>query len=388
MTALTQRLEGSGGAERRFSWFYTTNRMREVAAKRRVPLIGTLELTARCNLSCRMCYIRRDGADPSVSAGELGAEAWLDVARQALDAGTLFLLLTGGEPLIRPDFWEIYDPLSRMGFFLTLFTNATLVGDREAAAFSKCPPSKMVVSLYGASPETYGRVCGDPSAFAKAVAGVRRLVAAGVRTELRATISRDNVDDLAALQALSQELVGKRKIETNILLNPSVRGACTRPAESRLPPEAVAARCGKEVECESVRAGPDGEGVTVSLLSGAIPRETAARGGSYDVLPPMFCAGGRCSFWIAWDGRMLPCALMDRPFTQPFQDGFAPAWHRLTVETDHIPGAMECRHCKHRPYCSVCPGRLQAETGCFTEVAPYVCEVARRVHAVAGGITV
>jgi radical SAM protein with 4Fe4S-binding SPASM domain len=271
-----------------------------------------------------------------------------------------------------------------MGFFLTLFTNATLVGDREAAAFSKRPPSKMVVTLYGASPETYGRVCGDPSAFARAVAGVRRLVAAGVRTELRATISRDNADDMEALQALSQELVGKREIEINVMLSPSVRGACTRPSESRLSPEAVAARRGKEMDCDSVRAGPAGDGVTVSLLSGAIPRETAAKGGSYEALPPMFCAGGRCSFWIAWDGRMLPCALMDHPFTQPFRDGFAPAWRRLTVETDHIPGATECRHCEHRPYCSVCPGRLQAETGGFTEVAPYVCEVARQVHAAAG----
>ena len=384
MTPRVQGRDGTGGTDRRFLWFDTTNRLREIATQRRVPLIGALELTARCNLSCRMCFVRREGTDPAVSAGELGAAAWLDLARQALQEGTLFLLLTGGEPLLRSDFWEIYDPLSRMGFLLTLFTNATMVGDREAAAFGKCPPSKVVATIYGASPETYGRVCGDPSAFARAVAGVRRLVAAGVRTEIRATISRDNAGDLAALQDLSEDLVGSRQIETNMLLTPSVRGAGLRPAESRLSPEEVAARRGKEVECDSPRPGEAGDPPTVTLRSGAIPR-SADTSGAFEARPPMFCAGGRGSFWIAWDGRMLPCALMDHPFTLPFRDGFGPAWRTLAGETDHIPGAAECGHCEHRPYCSVCPGRLQAETGSFTAEAPYLCEVARRVHSAVDG---
>lgn len=382
MTDPAARTDGEKGEARRFMWFDTTNRMRAIAAQRRVPLIGAFELTARCNLSCRMCFVRREGTDPAVTAGELGAAAWLDLARQALEEGTLFLLLTGGEPLLRSDFWDIYDPLCRMGFFLTLYTNGTLVGDREAAAFSKRPPSKAVVTLYGASPETYGRVCGDSSAFSRAVAGVRRLVAAGVRTEIRATISRDNVGDLAALQDLSENLVGVRGIETNMLLTPPVRGACTRSVERRLPPEAVAAGGGRAAECDS--GGEEGSGVSVTRLSGAIPRETAALRGSHEGLPPMFCAGGRCSYWVAWDGRMLPCCLMDHPFSRPVGDGFGPAWRRLTVLTGQIPGAAECGPCPHRPYCAVCPGRLQAETGGFTATAPYLCDVARRVHAAAG----
>jgi radical SAM protein with 4Fe4S-binding SPASM domain len=385
MTAQTPVIEAAKGDERRFLWYDTTNRMREIATQRKVPLIGALELTVRCNLSCRMCFVRREGTDPAVVKGELDAAAWLAVARQAFDEGTLFLLLTGGEPLLRPDFWEIYDSLCRMGFFLTLFTNATLVGDREAALFKKRPPSKAVVTLYGASPETYGRVCGDPSAYHRAVAGVRRLVAAGVKTELRATISRDNSGDLAALQDLSEELVGVRKIDTSMMLTLSVRGACTHPAEWRLPPDEMVALGGKDSDCPTIRTGEEEDGVTVTRISGAIPRESLGKPGLYESLPPMYCAGGRCSFWMAWDGRMLPCALMDHPFTRPVQDGFAKAWKGLTEETDRIPGASECGTCEHRPYCAVCPGRLQAETGSFTETAPYVCEVARRMHTAAGG---
>jgi radical SAM protein with 4Fe4S-binding SPASM domain len=377
--------EGAEGERRRYLWFDTTNRMRAVAAQRRAPLIGALELTARCNLSCQMCFVRREGTDPAVVQGELDAAAWRAVARQAIEEGTLFLLLTGGEPLLRPDFWEIYDPLSEMGFFLTLFTNATLVGDREAALFKKRPPSKAVVTLYGASPETYGRVCGDPAAFARAVAGVRRLVAAGVKTELRATISRDNIGDREALKDLANELVGVRSIETSLLLTPAVRGGCARPLERRLTPDEVVDLGGKDTDCPTIRTGEDEDGVTVTPVSGAIPRESLDTPGRYESLPPMFCAGGRCSFWIAWDGRMLPCALMDHPFTRPVQDGFAKAWKGLTEETERIPGASECGTCSHRPYCAVCPGRLQAETGSFTTVAPYLCGVAQRVHASVDG---
>lgn len=379
-----QGMNGTGDAERRFRWFDTTNHMRELATQRRVPLIGTLELTARCNLSCQMCYVRREGADPSIAVREVSAAAWVDIARQAFREGALFLLLTGGEPLLRRDFFEVYDPLSRMGFFLTLFTNATLLGDREAAVFAQRPPSKAVVTLYGATPETYGRVCGDPSAFSRAVAGVRRLVAAGVRTELRATLSRDNIGDLAALQNLSKDLVGVRKLETNILLTPPVRGASTQPRECRLSPAEVAVKYRQDSDCDAILAEAAGDRMTVTALSGAIPRETAAKGGPFAALPPMFCAGGRGSFWIAWDGRMLPCALMDHPFTLPVRDGFAPAWRKLNRETDRIPGAVECGGCEHRACCSVCPGRLQAETGSFTTTAPYLCELAQRVHAAAG----
>jgi radical SAM protein with 4Fe4S-binding SPASM domain len=203
------------------------------------------------------------------------------------------------------------------------------------------------------------------------MAGVRRLVAAGVRTEVRATISRDNVGDLKALRELGRELTGREDIDVCMMLTRAVRGACTRPEEKRVTPAEVAARRVSEIDCESVRAAPKEAAVSVVRNSGAAPS-------------PMFCAGGRGSFWIAWDGRMLPCALMDRPFTQPFQEGFAPAWRRLTAETDTIPGAAACGPCEHRPYCSVCPGRLQAETGSFAEVAPYVCEVARRLHEAAG----
>ena len=75
---------------------------------RGVPLSVTFELTARCDLNCRMCYIHKRQNDAAVMERERTAEEWLALARQAQERQMLLLLLTGGEPLLRPDFREIY----------------------------------------------------------------------------------------------------------------------------------------------------------------------------------------------------------------------------------------------------------------------------------------
>ncbi len=381
MTAVRTDPDAEAAGEAKYRWFDTTNRLRVVAGQRRIPLIGTFELTARCNLGCRMCFVRRDAGDREALAAELSASAWMDMAVQARASGMLFLLLTGGEPLVRKDFWEIYEALCRMGFILTLYTNGTLIGDEEAARFGRCPPGRIVVTLYGASSATYGSLCGSAPAFDRAVAGVRRLLAAGLHPQIRATVCRENVGDIEALDALSRELTGRPRIETSMLLSPPVREARSEAADLRLRPEEMAGIQRRDVTCdpESIAANAGVSQILTSASAGRTPAKTAER----RPLPPMFCSGGRGSFWLAWDGRMLPCALMDSPFTRPFDAGFAPAWGDLVAQTDRIPGADECGTCEHRPFCSVCPGRLQAETGDFTKLSPHVCRAAEILHTMA-----
>ena len=92
------------------------------AAINHIPVSGTFELTPRCNLSCEMCYIRMSPAEEAIMGTELTTEAWFSLGKQAVDAGMVYLLLTGGEPLLRPDFSEIYSGLAEMGILLTLNT--------------------------------------------------------------------------------------------------------------------------------------------------------------------------------------------------------------------------------------------------------------------------
>lgn len=88
--------------------------------QKRYPVQSNFELTPRCNFRCKMCYVRLDAEEIPLQGRELSTAEWIRLGEQAVDAGTLSVTLTGGEPLMRPDFAEIYEAYSEMGFWLTL----------------------------------------------------------------------------------------------------------------------------------------------------------------------------------------------------------------------------------------------------------------------------
>jgi MoaA/NifB/PqqE/SkfB family radical SAM enzyme len=112
----------------------------EKIKNKRIPLSFDLEITARCNLNCRHCYINLPAGDKDARAQELGAAEIMDIARQAVDMGALWCLITGGEPLLRHDFAEIYTGLKRMGLLVSVFTNATLISHEHIRLFQTYPP--------------------------------------------------------------------------------------------------------------------------------------------------------------------------------------------------------------------------------------------------------
>ena len=129
------------------------------------PLSGTFELTPRCTLDCKMCYIHNKANDLAVIEKEKPTEWWLDLAKKAQGAGMLLLLLTGGECMLRKDFEEIYLACKKMGLLITINTNATLIDEEKIKFFKENPPQRVNITLYGMSRETYGNLCGVPEAF-------------------------------------------------------------------------------------------------------------------------------------------------------------------------------------------------------------------------------
>ena len=99
------------------------------AAKNKIPISGTFELTPRCNMNCRMCYIRMSEEEMRVRGREYTASEWIEMGKICREQGMLFLLLTGGEPFLRADFKEIYLELSKMGFVISINSNATMITD-------------------------------------------------------------------------------------------------------------------------------------------------------------------------------------------------------------------------------------------------------------------
>lgn len=352
----------------------TTNTPPRVLTRmpRRIPVNGTFELTVRCNLHCKMCMFRHDDRENlELMAKELTAAQWIDMARQAAEAGTMNLLITGGEPLLRPDFCEIWEGIYRQGFVTTFYTNATLVTPRVMETLRKYPPHKIGVTIYGASPETYGRVCGHPEAFQKMVEGIHQLQTLPSQMEYRATIIKDNFEDANAIEQLVYTEFGEqyKLIQTRIVTK-AVRGACADVESCRLDPEdniRLAFRRGIETIKNYVGDSYDERKLHAEYISN--PCETGDR----SRLTLLGCNAGMSEYTISWDGLLLACQMLGKFFVDTKKDGLLEAWNAFPQQII-LPSVNEkCVSCENAKLCNCCYASRYAETGDLGGCPEYVC---------------
>ncbi len=328
------------------------------AAAKRQPVNGTFELTERCNLACRMCYVRQTPDDGTRRAQELSAASWLALAHQAVDNGMVFLLLTGGEVFLRPDFFEIYTPLTRMGLVLTLFTNGTLITEAIAAHLAEAPPSCTEITLYGATAATYEAVSGVPGSYARCCAGIEALVKHRVPLALKSTLTRHNVGELEAMRQMAHHW--GLPFLASWLLFKRRDGARSEVEECRMSP----------AECVALEA--------TDRASATEWTETAMRESSPGHDRNFHCQAGRSAFVVSPLGEMKACISLLRPASRLLEIGFPAAWEQLQRFVDSAPPpAPLCVACEARAFCQRCPAWSELETGAMNEPVPYLCEIAR-----------
>jgi MoaA/NifB/PqqE/SkfB family radical SAM enzyme len=208
----------------------------EKIAAQRIPFSGSLALTHRCNLTCVHCYARDDARDaPGL---EMNAGQWKKVIDEIKAAGCLYLLLTGGEPLLRDDFSEIYTHAKQNGFLVTVFSNGTLVSKRILTLFRELPPRLVEISLYGATAATHDRVTGVPGSFKKAMQGIEALIAHGIPVRLKSVLMTLNNDDFPAIEELARRHEVPFRLDPALF--PSLAGDCS-PLGLRVSPERAVA---------------------------------------------------------------------------------------------------------------------------------------------------
>lgn len=341
------------------------------AATKHVPLGGTFELTARCNLRCKMCYIRLDPQQIQLLGKELTAKEWIELGKEAAAAGTLHLLITGGEPLLRDDFEEIYTALNQMGFIISLNTNATLVNERYLKLFQKYPLTSVNVTLYGASAETYGIVCGNADGFEKAIKGLEMLASTSSVLEVRTTFIKDNLNELSAVHSIAKRFSNRFAINPYVF--DSVRGAVSDAKKCRLDPHEIF-----DLSKSHAQFYNDINNV-VDPSHHDQKTKSVNRDFMHDLPPKILtCLGAKSIYWIAWDGKMLPCGSFSYPYTLPLEEGFQQAWDRLPGLFEDIVLPEKCRTCEYaNGACANCPAMLQSETGSFHEVSDYICDITK-----------
>ena len=346
---------------------------------RRCPTDGTFELTVRCNLHCKMCLFRHDDSENAeIMSNELTAEQWIDMAGQVADAGTVSLLITGGEPLLRPDFCEIWERIYKKGFLITLYTNATLVSNKVIETLEKYPPHKIGITLYGSSPEIYEKVCGNPDAFNWALKGIELLQTLPSKIEFRTTVIKENFADVHNLEWLVKEKLRSNSalIETRIVMG-SVRGACTKVAECRLDAkDNINLLLHRSFEQINQKAKKRGVQLTDYSVNIEPTKPTENKGDILTEKKATFlgCNAGISSYTISWDGKLLFCQLLEKFAESVVHNSFKSAWDTLPFRFEKIILCDKCKRCSHRNICPACPASRYAETGDMGGCADYLCE--------------
>lgn len=339
-----------------------------------------LELTARCNNACRHCYINVPANDHAAQTRELTLAEIAHIADQAVELGGLWCLLTGGEPLLRDDFAEIYVMLKRKGLLVSVFTNATTIRAEHIALFRKYPPRDLEVTVYGATREFYEAVSRRPGSFVAFRRGLDLMFDAGLRVRLKAMALRSNLHEMAAIAAFSRART-KDFYRFDPQLHLRFDGDPVRNEEirqERLTPEEVVAL---------ERADEERFGAMQKGCDTLINREFTHVGCDH----LFHCGAGNSCFTVGYDGTFRLCSSLWAPGTTANlrQTPLREAWEALVprvrdLRSRNAEYLATCRQCPIINLCLHCAAHAHLETGAMDGATPYFCAVA---HARAAAIT-
>lgn len=183
--------------------------------KGKIPLLYQLdiELTERCDNNCIHCYINLPADDGQARERELSTEEWKRILKEASSLGCLDVRLTGGEPLLREDFEEIYIYARRLGIKVLIFTNARRMTPRLADLLSRMPPLKeLEVSLYGIKKETYEAVTRIPGSFEEAWRGVNLLIEKKILFLVKNAWLPPNKKEIREFESWAMALPGMKRL--------------------------------------------------------------------------------------------------------------------------------------------------------------------------------
>ena len=321
-------------------------RLVEKANRLRIPITTAFELTPVCNLNCRMCYVRLGKKQAEALGGVRSMDFWLDLAKQFLEAGNLFILLTGGEPLLYPHFRELYVKLHEMGIVLSANTNALLLDEETADMLQKYPPRFVRLTLYGASDETYERLCGVKNGFTQCMQAIQLLQERGINTRINLTMTTLNQEDYLPMLNLCLEkgIFAMAANYISVFSNPE-KGSEEILKIRNTPYQAAL----NEVR---MKARKDGKNFAQYV-------EERYQYLTQPVYPQMEgtalnCRAGKSSCWVNWKGELKACVDLEKPSFDLTKTSVKEAWVQLKEAVTHLPLHTECKDCKLKPFCDVC----------------------------------
>ena len=309
-----------------------------------IPVQMALELTYRCNLRCSHCYIDLERGD------ELTLQEWKDVLDQLKAEGAIYLLFTGGEIMVRPDFLEIAAYARRNGFIPGFLTNSTLVTPGIARDIADLRPFSVGTSLHGAAAATHEQVTRVPGSFEKTLEGIRLLINAGLEVIVHTLVMKSNVNELNQIEQLVELLGAKSHI--NMEIAPTKTGA-NSPLELEPEEEKLALSSWRPAEQENV-----------------------------GTVRPVLCKAGKSLGSISPNGDVFPCIMFPLKLGNVKQTSFSSIWRTESCAELRYLRSMThrdlhaCNDCGLKEYCQRCTGIAYLESGHSNGISPSACKQA------------
>ena len=327
------------------------------ALSERVPVCGVVELTNRCNLNCVHCYTK------NIEQGrELSTSEWKSVLDAVASEGCLWLLLTGGEPLLRIDFKELYKYAVERGMMVTVFTNAVLLDEETLELFHSHRPFAVEITLHALDRARYEAVTRVPGSFEQCIGAIKRLVESGVPLRLKSVGLKENKDQLVAVRDFADGLGVQYRFDCAV--HPKLNGDCA-PLEHRLEVDEI-------IQIELNMPGH------LTGLCEMVRREKLRKPGD-----KLFqCSAGLNSFHIEADGSLVFCSMVRESKWNILEKGFRRGWdefyrpfHAMMRERDG-----ECAQCELHSICAQCAGWSYLVSGDLESRVDFLCRLTRRRH--------
>ena len=313
------------------------------------PMYATFELTPLCNFNCNMCYIHLTPEQAKKQGTLLSTEQWLHIAAETKRLGVLGAEITGGEALTRQDFHKLYEEFIRMGYLISLRSNGYLLQGDVLELIRKYKPRCLSITLYGASDETYEKICGISDGFSVVTHNIYKLRDAGININLSVTVTKDNIND-------KDKLIEWAKLNGFSI---SFFGGLIKPIR-------FAQRSIEHLKTDYYDVDPEAE----------IPFRVIPNRGEY-LHPFSMCRDFGTKFCITWDGRMTLCNCFPSIWSKVLTQSVGEAYKELYLQLEKIKRPAECLNCQVIDYCVACPAQFVSETGDFEKTCESVCRKAK-----------
>jgi radical SAM protein with 4Fe4S-binding SPASM domain len=308
--------------------------LNQKALSRGVPISVHLDVTYRCNERCEHCYLDHDGD------GEMTTAEILNLLDQLAAAGVFFLTISGGEPLIRRDCFEIIEYARALRFNVKLKTNAVLIREKEARRLRELNVEQVQISVYSHRSEVHDGISKLPGSLNRTLAGVRLLRSHGLKVTLANVLMKGNLHDSEGVRLLAAEVGAHYTLDPTI--TPMMSGD-TSVLHLRLASDSL----------RSVFQNPDLVGDVAEFCAPPPPVDD-------DTLEGLPCSAGHTACYVSPRGELYPCVQFPISCGNVREQTFLDIWQNspqlLEVRSIRGKDLTTCSSCNHLGTCTRCPG--------------------------------